>query len=345
MELKHNTRNLSFDFFRGIMAILVAIGHFYYWNNNYNFPHSFILAVDFFLVLSGFVLAKSILNKTYFCSIRFAKKRYIRLAPVYLFCAILTASSAIILKGTPAPTFSEIVKIIGIAQIIPFDSKEGFAYIGSLAISWTISAELWLGIVIFPVVYFLHKHAKPLLFPSLLIAILYSFLVINKESPNYMDIQYDNYNRYIMFGLIRTLLDYSLGILSFVVLDKIKTLKYDKVNSVLQVAVIILYLSLFSDLGYERANEIFAPFIFSIFICSLGTEKGIIYRLLSGRISAFLGDISYPSYMIHILLLYVMTRTLSMPLNWLTTIIFVTLLIVISKLINICIEKPFMRFL
>lgn len=327
------------------MAILIAIGHYYYWNSNYNFPHSFILAVDFFLVLSGFVLTKSILNKDSFCSITFAKKRYMRLAPVYLFCALLTALSAILLKGTPVPTFSEIVKIIGIAQIIPFDSKEGFAYIGSLAISWTISAELWLGIVIFPVVYFLHKHAKPLLFPTLLIAILYSFLVINKESPNFMDVQYDNYNRYIMFGLIRTLFDYSLGILSFIALDKITILKFDKANSALQVVATVLYLSLFSGLGYERANEIFAPFIFAVFICSLGTEKGIMYRLLSGRISAFLGDISYPSYMIHILLLYVMTRTLSMPLNWVTTIVFVTLLIIISKLINICIEKPFMRLL
>ncbi|HGW4116286.1 TPA: acyltransferase family protein [Serratia marcescens] len=343
--MESNKRNLSLDFFRGVMAIIVAIGHLFYWNENYNFPHSFILAVDFFLVLSGFVLTKSVLSSDNFCSITFAKKRYFRLAPVYLFCAVLTGASAIFIKGTPIPTLSESIKIIGIAQIWPFDSTEGFAYIGSLAISWTISAELWLGIIMFPIVYFLHKSARPLFLPFILIVAIFSFLAINKTSPNFMDIQYNNYNEFILFGMIRAALDYSLGILAFALLGKVKLLNMERANSLLQLSTIAACLFLYSNIDYNRENEIFAPFIFMVLVCSLGTEKGLMYKLLSGKVSEFLGDISYPSYMIHILLLYVMTRTLSMKLDWLTISIFVITLLIASKAINIMIEKPFMKIL
>ena len=50
------------DFFRGLMAVIVAIGHFLFWNGKTQIiPLSFVLAVDFFLVLSvGIVTGKQI---------------------------------------------------------------------------------------------------------------------------------------------------------------------------------------------------------------------------------------------------------------------------------------------
>lgn len=57
-------RNYSLDFFRGIAAILVCLGHLYFWNNNFaTISSAFVLAVDFFLILSGFVISQSIFKK------------------------------------------------------------------------------------------------------------------------------------------------------------------------------------------------------------------------------------------------------------------------------------------
>lgn len=80
------TRNVALDFYRGIFAILVAIGHWFYWQGEKDlYPRSFILAVNFFFILSGYVLTQQAfysknIAEQYF--VKFLKSRLFRL---YLF--------------------------------------------------------------------------------------------------------------------------------------------------------------------------------------------------------------------------------------------------------------------
>ena len=61
--MRRNFRVL--ETFRFIAAIFVALGHLFFWNQNFNtIPRSFILSVEFFFVLSGFILTLKLEKET-----------------------------------------------------------------------------------------------------------------------------------------------------------------------------------------------------------------------------------------------------------------------------------------
>ena len=209
-------RNHSLDFLRGIAAIAVCIGHLYYWNNNVtSISSAFILAVDFFLILSGFVITQSIDSKNYFSLPIFIYNRWIRLFPVFILCFLIIGS----LKYTFSPDYTlpntfDFLKYIILGHMLPINLESSFK--DPLSIAYTISAELWVGIFIFPIVYYFKK----LRFILLIIFAIYSYINLIQYSPSYMDVHYQKFNNYIYFGIVRCILDYSLGILAFLILKK-----------------------------------------------------------------------------------------------------------------------------
>lgn len=84
-----NNRIKSLDGLRGILALSVAISHIlggtYQWSPERPFVGAY-LAVDMFLILSGFVLTTSITHQQDLKWAFFLKKRFIRLWPTYLAC-------------------------------------------------------------------------------------------------------------------------------------------------------------------------------------------------------------------------------------------------------------------
>lgn len=337
-------RNISMDFFRGVMAIIVAVGHLLFWNGNTKtIPLSFVLAVDFFLVLSGFVLAGSVLSKKTICSFTFAKKRYLRIAPVFFFASITTVPIAIYLSSLPLPNLADIFRIVTISGIFPMNARSAFIYPEPLGIAWTISAELWVGVLFFPLIHYIKQTSESLLFPSLLTFSVVCFLAINLYSPNFMDINYAKFYGFITYGLVRTLMDYSLGAIAFIYKDKIFNFSTKTANSALQLILILALIHLYGKIEYNRGNEVFAPIIFMLLIISLAKHNGIVYTLCSGKIGNFMGDVSYPSYMMHPLLIIVFVRIMESKLSLSTILAYIISLLIISKLVNVYIEKPCLK--
>src|SRR3990167_8393143 len=86
----------NLDTCRTLLALIVALGHFFLWNGVYHkIPESFFLAVDFFFVLSGFVLTQTVFESkatsTHFFISEFIKRRFFRLFPLYITLYLLTA--------------------------------------------------------------------------------------------------------------------------------------------------------------------------------------------------------------------------------------------------------------
>lgn len=204
-------RNYNLEIFRGFAALLVCLGHFYDWNHIDNvIPISFVLAVDFFLVLSGYVISKSVFEKKFNIFV-FSINRWLRLFPVFIFCYIAIAIPKIyFLEKYTLPDTLDITKIMLIGHMLPFN--ENSTYKDPLSIAYTISIELWVGLLIFPIIYYIHKKLRKIF---LLILILISLIFLIKNSPNYMSVSFEKYNPYIYFGMMRGTLDYSLGILTY----------------------------------------------------------------------------------------------------------------------------------
>jgi hypothetical protein len=169
--------------------------------------------------------------------------------------------------------------------------------------------------------------------------------VINIQSPDFMNINYAKYFGFITFGLIRTLMDYSLGAIAFLYKDRLLNFKNNIMNSVIQVSILLIVVYLYCKNGYNRSNEIFAPILFMLLIISLSKNNGILYKSFSGRLGNFMGDISYPSYMMHPLLIILFVHVIDFDITPVCIALYTLTLLIISKMVNTFIEKPCLKLM
>ncbi|KAA6206424.1 MAG: acyltransferase [Candidatus Tokpelaia sp.] len=340
-------RNLSLDFFRGVMALLVAIGHFYYWNAYIKIPLSFILAVDFFLVLSGFVICHSVTRqKDKFDSISFAKKRWLRLFPVYIACVLITVPPVLWYKNLDGPNLFDMARIITISQMIPLNSGSHFPLIEPLGIAYTISAELWTGIFLFPLYSFLLTGFKNLVFPVFMLLIIWALIILNNEpGNNFMNIHHWLYGQFLDYAVIRCIFDYSIGILAYIIFSRSRNMPISAFLSSAQLVCIIAWFLIYCKFDYIRNNEFLAPFLFTFFIYLLSFKAGVVYKITATRFAAFLGDISYPAYLIHPFWIFILQLYRANVHKAYIVLLYLFVLISSAWLINRLVEKPCLKLL
>ena len=338
-------RNYSLDFFRGLMALFVAIGHYFYWNNSNTIPLSFILAVDYFFILSGYVLTGSVLNKNNFNSFTFAKSRWLRLFPVYIVCVItsLILYYSIGIQHVK-PRIGDIIKIISIGQMLPFNTGSEFLYVEPMGIAWSISAEFWIGIIFFPIICYLYKNKNELCFVFLTLSVLIPFFIINNYSPEYLGVHYQKYSNLIFFGLLRGYMGYSLGALIFFITKNNNNNYKSSLLSLFQIVFLLLIILIYARNNYNRNDEYFSVFLFAIMIISLSFGKGIVYTLTNNWFGKWLGKISYPLYLLHPLFIEINHQIFNDCFNILPLLIYFIFIITFSVLIHIYIENKFLIY-
>lgn len=323
------------------MSLLVCIGHFIYWNNINTIPVSFILCVDFFLVLSGFVLCHSVFIKMdKFDSIVFFKRRYLRLFPVYIFCVIITLPALIFLRHVPLPNLFDIFRILTISEMIPLNPRSNFPMLEPLGISYTISAELYVGVIFFPIISFILNTYKQMLFPFLFILSIACIFILNTTSISFMDAHHRLYNAFLDYSLIRCTLDYSIGAIAILILEKISNKPKEIYLTLIQISCILLCIALYGHKSYNRNNEFLAPLIFMVLIISLSFNSGKIFDITSNKIGIFLGNISYPVYLIHPLCISITNEIILTTNIKLKITIYISIVVLFSYFINKYIEKP-----
>lgn len=332
-------RNIPLDVYRGILAIIVATGHYFYWLGDGNaFPISFILSVDFFFVLSGYVLTYPILMNTKddikSFSINFIRSRFFRLFPLYLFLVIpLSVASSIIYKTQP--NIVDWVNIVGLLNIFPINSDSGFNI--PLEISWSISAEFWIGIFYFPVVFIYRRQVGLYLILSF-IAIA-SLLMLIAYSPQFMDVHYHKLNDILKFSTIRALLGFCIGSIVAYILHQYK-FGCAVIHSSLQVILLMIVIMLYGHIDYNRNYEYIAPLIFGLFILSIASEKGVLYDIFNNATSQYLGKISYSIYLSHPIFVTLFKQGY-LERNFL---LYLILVLVFSSVLYVIIEKPFIKY-
>ena len=183
------------DSLRYFLAVAVVLGHAVGWDNAVR--HG-ALAVDFFFVLSGFVLARSLMRRER-SFLRFARERFARLYPLHLLTlAVLVAFTA---WTRPLDSFDATQAMLHAA----FVNGLGFTHEPSWNWpSWSISVEFAVNIA---VVYFLatfdlRKTAV------LIVAVCAFYFMRYRQDFAHATIE----NRFFVSdGLIRGVMDISLG--------------------------------------------------------------------------------------------------------------------------------------
>ncbi len=305
------------DGLRGIFSVMVVLFHYKIFNNSITpdpLRSGFIVRqseifVDFFFVLSGFVIAynySNIPSTTKF--MEFMKKRFVRLFPLLLYTSVMflvLLLSMDVLKnnfGFFENSESMSFNVLGIHFLDTILFLNSTPVLGSGAVinppSWSISSEM-ISYFIFGLVTLLCSSFFRRIMNVLIVISSFIFLF-------YLDDYFTNGE----FGFVRGLLCFHMG---FFVYNFSKVpMKLPKVLEpfcLLILIVIMFAINHFETTQYYNYVALFSlPLFFGAFILVFLKTDGFISKVLENQFFQFLGKVSYSIYLNHLLVLIVVPK-------------------------------------
>jgi peptidoglycan/LPS O-acetylase OafA/YrhL len=290
------------------MAHLNVLGHAY----GLGLVRNSYLFVDFFFVLSGFVISSSYsvrLNNgasmAAFIIRRFGRLWPLHIAILSLFVSVETLKLLLYTHGFHVGS-------------LPFQGSQSagslpanFFLIQSLGLvnnltwnmpSWSISTEFYVYIIYATIMIVFHKN-KYLSSSLFLFASIVSIIIIIGHSPTGMDITFD-------FGIFRCLLGFlcGVGIFSFF---KYFTFDFGRCATACEFGVILITTTFVNFAGRTKYS-LLAPFVFSVVVLVYAKQEGKISKWLSVSLIQKFGAWSYSIYMIH---LFIIINVINRPMR------------------------------
>ena len=334
---------------RFFAAILVALVHIFgvYGKGNL-IPYSFVLSVDFFFVLSGFVITYK--NSKIKNSLDYTKKflygRVIRLLVPYMLIIVFYYIVLYrILFGRHITLIQGFVEFFMLQIMgLNIDNTANLSVLTTALIAWAVGLELYIGSFYFPAIHWIKNKSRVLLFLFCIALFIVSLSIITHNSDRFLDVHYQEWHG-IPLGIFRILISYSVGTVSALVYDKIKEIKFKYNENLLYSGLeIIIFLVLFRYYGkiyYYRENEYLFPIIAGLMIIVFAQEKGILSNLLNKIY--YLGLLSYSIYLLHPIYIRIF-QYFNLKFDIYLIIIYLVCIIVGSSLFYKNIEKFIIKF-
>lgn len=301
-------RYYALDALRGIFAVLIVLYHMYDYNvlvDNF-FINKSLIFVDYFFVLSGFVIMhnyKSRINS--FASLRqFVINRFWRLYPLHLFCLVLIFLLEL---------FKYVLHSKGILAFPPFTSNTFERLIGQLFLvnsaglivgenftgqwnypSWSISGEYIAYITFALSILVFSKKLKQAGFVLILSILIYI----------YIDYQDFNIISTTSFGFLRAIYGFFIGVITYDIISKSKLSIGKLPATFLQIFITALIILMMYYWESTRPFSALFPILFGFGILGFIREDTYISKLLLSKTMQILGERSYSIYMIHVIILF-----------------------------------------
>lgn len=290
MDLVRNApRYNALDSWRGICACMVALFHFDVFSNLYFSPiiRNSYLFVDFFFVLSGFVIAANYRARLAegFSVNRFLVLRLGRIYPLHLLTLLLFIPIDAVKNGVDSNLLQAIITNVFLLQGLGVNPQNWLNFV-----SWSISAEVAAYLVFSVVV----ARFGAILWPWLLL-IVAGPMIIATLSPHGMDTTYD-------YGLVRCLYGFSLGVLCFDIRERFPLLKErlsraaDTMLEVIGLVMAVVYVVVAGD---SLLLSVVSPLIFAFVVLVFAREGGAVSGVLTVRFMLLIGTLTYSIYMMH----------------------------------------------
>jgi peptidoglycan/LPS O-acetylase OafA/YrhL len=301
-------RFVVLDSWRGVAACLVALFHLNAYSHFYDLPflRNSWLFVDFFFVLSGFVIAANYEQRLLdgFGAGRFLLLRLGRVYPLHF--AVLALFVALeLLKAlrrmavpagvwalnpvAPFSTPQESPATI-IANLLLVQSLHAFDFLTWNDPAWSISTEFFTYVAFAACLIALRKRA----WIAAALALTVGPLLIAALSERKMDTTYD-------WGIIRCFYGFAAGAVSWHVHASASSrLRKWLSGSAIEWGALAVVAAFVSVAG-NSVLSIAAPYVFALVVLVFASEGGKASALLRLRPLVFLGSVSYSIYMTHFL--------------------------------------------
>ncbi len=303
------------DIFRGVFAGMVVFFHMAPFADTPLLNNSFVanadLFVDFFFVLSGFVIAYTYKSlQTAREMIAFYKKRFFRLYPLHIILLLVFVGVEVgkklvegqIAINQPDNPNNTILTFFSNLFFLHSIKLPGVTDVSWNIPSWSISAEMIAYIIFGALTFWISRKkfssAKAGIYAFIgLLALATLYLVTGSLALTY---SYD-------YGFLRAIAGFFVGascLYSFAAVKQYVARMRDPLFSVLEVSVLVLMIVSVSLGGYGKKIGFIYEIIFFLAILTFSFEKGMVSKWLTK--SFFLqrlGTYSYSVYMTHALLL------------------------------------------
>jgi peptidoglycan/LPS O-acetylase OafA/YrhL len=347
---------------RFVAAMMIVIHHahnYFSWPWISYAPSTLVHGVSFFFVLSGFILTHVYTSKPFPGYGRFLQARFARLWPVHVFAIVMLVMyiqpDSITFDG-PGIFDKRVQLLFNLSlthAIFPFWS---FPFSWN-AVSWSISTEVFFYLV-FPILLIdIRKSWQIKLIASIMLMCAVYLVMDYFNFPlnaglNEVSIASVLYTNPLVRGF-----EFCLGMAAWVVWDqciRMKSLSYwqwTAIELVVMIAVSVwlkwwfyfiqpLIKVTFLEAIYGNAGSCW---IFAILIIVFASGRGLVGKLLSTKLTIFLGEISFSIYMIHQILYKFFAGLL--PKESTSTAMYFAALIFIATGTFLIIEKPARRYL
>ena len=288
---------LPLETFRGILSLIIVLHHLKIetFIQTSKIVMNGGLAVDFFFVLSGFVISLNYIDKINSKDdlFKFQKKRFLRLYPLHiltLFMFIIIEIIKIIVNNytslqstyLPFSGFNNYYSLI--ANFFLLHGWYGWSF--NLP-SWSISTEFYTYLIFGLLVL---SFNKKLYFFILLIFMSLTIFLFNNIGVNF----FDNF-----IYPTRCIYSFFLGAITYLIYCRFKNFS----SSFFCILSLILSITFiyYSDYFNYNNKYIISPILFclTIFFVSNLNSNLILYKILSNKLTVYIGSISYGIYMIH----------------------------------------------
>ncbi len=298
VSIRQGDRLHALDAWRGIAALFVALYRLEAdgWLHSLSIVRNAYLFVDFFFVLSGFVIAHAYLSRlgSPQALVVFMIRRFGRVWPLHATLLLLFV------------VFELLRGLFAVAQTGMFDAFTGYrapitilwdgllvqalGFTGATGWNtpaWSISTEFWT-YACFAILCLGGRKCVVTVAPFIVAG---GLIIVALNSTNGMDATFD-------YGFARCLAGFFTGLLALVIWQCsvnagfLWTDRFGLVE-VLMIALGVLYVAS----ANRSFLSFFAPLAFTPLILVLASERGPISQLLSGTIGQSLGKLSYSIYM------------------------------------------------
>ncbi len=254
------------------------------------------LWVDFFFILSGFIMAHVFGDQLarpgkFGHTLDYLWARLARIYPLHLFCLALVVVIALVypliipnVRDGSWETFMAWKAIP--SNLLMTHAMNQHVYLSWDIVSWSIGAEWWTYVLTVPVLIWLHR--APVWIGGMVMAAGFAGLValVYALPDKTLDITFN-------YGFVRCLCEFviGLGLYRLYRAGRAKNLAHD--------AVVIVLLAVIVGVFHFRLNDLIIVPVFALLILSVSANSGHFHRVLQMRPLQYLGRISYSLYLVH----------------------------------------------
>ncbi len=292
----------ALDAFRGICAVLVALFHVRLQSdlNGQFLVHNAFLLVDFFFVLSGFVMVEAYGRQldTPREAMAFLLRRFGRLYPLHLFtlgCMVAIALGALLTQYLTGIPLSRAVfegrqslpsLATNLAMLQAYGLHDGLTW---NAPGWSIAAEFFAYVLFAIVLLFPRRFLAPLAGAL----VLGSGLILFIRSPAYLAGSYD-------FGFLRAVCGFFAGVIAWHVSHRFgAALDGRRLTGTLLEILFVALVCLFVARAGTSIWTMTGPLLYGLTVALFSREAGFVSAALRRPSLERLGAWSYSIYMIH----------------------------------------------